>query len=177
MIRSASVQDLPRLQDIERAAGGPFRDIGMAAVADDEPPTLEDLRGYEAAGRAWVACDDEGLAVAYLLVDVIDEAAHVEQVSVHPDHARRGLGRALIDTAARWAMGQGLEAVTLTTFAQVPWNAPYYSRLGFVEVSEADIGPGVRALREDERDKGLDAWPRIVMRRRLDATGRLPTPQ
>ncbi len=122
MIRSASAQDLPRLQDIERAAGAPFRDIGMAVIASDEPPTLAVLRAYQAAGRAWVACDEEGLAVAYLVVDVIDDAAHVEQVSVDPGHARRGLGRALIDSAARWALGQGLEALTLTTFAQVPWK-------------------------------------------------------
>lgn len=171
MIRGASVQDLPRLRDIERAAGELFRDIGMAAIADDDPPALADLQRYQAAGRGWVACDGEDLPVAYLVADVIDGAAHIEQVSVHPSHSRRGLGRALIDAAARWALDDRLEALTLTTFANVPWNAPYYRRLGFDEVDESQAGPGLGALRDDEREQGLDVWPRVIMRRSLGPTG------
>lgn len=38
-IRPADPADLPLLQDLERAAGEPFRALGMAAIADDEPPT------------------------------------------------------------------------------------------------------------------------------------------
>ncbi|MGH3698833.1 MAG: alpha/beta fold hydrolase [Pseudonocardiaceae bacterium] len=34
---------------------------------------------------------------------MVDGNAHVEQVSVHPDHARQSLGAALLDTAAAWA--------------------------------------------------------------------------
>jgi GNAT superfamily N-acetyltransferase len=61
--------------------------------------------------------------VAYLLVDEVDQHAHIEQVTVHPLHARCGLGRNLIAEAARWAAAQGLEGLTLTTFDNVPWNA------------------------------------------------------
>ena len=169
MIRPAELHDLPRLQDIERAAGAAFRELGMAAVADDDPPTLEHLARYQARGRAWVATADQAgddtTAVAYLLVDVVDGAAHVEQVSVDPRHARQGLGRRLIDTAAAWAVQQGLVAVTLTTFAEVPWNAPYYARLGFSVIPEADVGPGLLAVRRHEHDLGLDVWPRLSMRR------------
>ena len=174
VIRRAGVQDLTRLQDIERAAGAPFRGVGMAAIADDDPPTLENLRAYQAAGRAWVASEDDDVPVAYLLVDVVDDAAHVEQVSVHPDYARCGVGRELIETAAQWACEQGLQAVTLTTFAEVAWNAPYYTRLGFKVIEDGHAGPELQALRRHEREKGLDAWPRVSMRRPVgtDAGGR-----
>lgn len=169
MIRRAELSDLPRLQDIERAAGAAFREIGMAAIADDDPPTLEHLVQYQTRGRAWVAtadhAGDDAMAVAYLLADVVDGAAHVEQVSVDPRYARQGLGRRLIDTATAWAVQQGLVAVTLTTFAEVPWNAPYYTRLGFTVIPEADAGPGLQAVRRHEHDLGLDAWPRLSMRR------------
>lgn len=50
-VRNATSQDLPRLRDIERAAGAAFRDFAMDAVADDEPPTLEVLSGFEGDGR------------------------------------------------------------------------------------------------------------------------------
>ncbi len=91
-IRAAVAAELPLLQDIERAAGEPFRSLGMAAIADDDPPSLESLEAYRRAGRAWVAVDAADRPVAYLLAETVDGAAHVEQVSVHPDAARRGVG-------------------------------------------------------------------------------------
>lgn len=160
MIREASLTDLPILRDIERAAGAPFRDLGMTAIADDEPPTIEELSAYQRAGRAWVLGDPP---VAYVLAEEVDGYAHIEQVSVHPRHSRRGAGRELIDHVGGWAAARGLAGLTLTTFADVPWNAPYYARLGFTVVT--DLTPGLRAIRAREAALGLDTWPRVVMRR------------
>ncbi|MBB5852574.1 GNAT family N-acetyltransferase [Amycolatopsis umgeniensis] len=164
MIRPATPEDLPALQDIERAAGEPFRALGMAAIADDDPPSLADLAAYQSVGHAWV-CDTGDGPVAYLLAEVVDGHGHIEQVSVHPDHARRGLGRRLIEHAAEWASREGLAGLTLTTYAEVPWNAPYYARLGFATLDEDDLTDGLRAIRTHEIARGLDAWPRVTMRR------------
>ncbi|MEU3625907.1 GNAT family N-acetyltransferase [Amycolatopsis coloradensis] len=164
MIRLAAFEDLPVLQDIERAAGEPFRALGMAAIADDDPPSIEDLAAYRSAGRAWVLDDGDG-PLAYLLAEVVDGYGHIEQVSVHPDHARRGLGRQLIEHAGKWAAREGLAGLTLTTYTEVPWNAPYYARLGFVTLGEDDLTEGLRAIRSHEIACGLDAWPRVTMRR------------
>ncbi|MFD7866441.1 GNAT family N-acetyltransferase [Streptomyces sp. NPDC057682] len=190
-IRTARSADLPLLQDIERAAGEPFRALGMAAVADDAPPPLDLLDAYRADGRARVVTGDDDRPLGYLLVDRVDGCAHVEQVSVHPSAARRGLGRALIDDAERWAVREGLEALTLTTFRDVPWNAPYYARLGFrvldgsgpdrpdgrgsARPNESGLTEGLRAIRAAEVRHGLDRWPRVCMRRdvpQLTGTGR-----
>jgi GNAT superfamily N-acetyltransferase len=160
VIREASLTDLPVLRDIERAAGAPFLDVGMAAIAADEPPAIDELAAYQRAGRAWVWGDPP---VAYVLADEVDGYAHIEQVSVHPGHSRRGIGRALVDHVGAWAAERGLAGLTLTTFADVPWNAPYYARLGFVVVT--DLTPGLRTIREHETARGLDAWPRVAMRR------------
>lgn len=168
-IRPARPDDLGCLPDIERAAGRAFATIGMAAVAADEPPAPDLLAAYQGDGRCWVAADEDDHPVAYLLVDDIDGAAHVEQVSVHPDWARRHIGRRLLGAAEDWAYDRGLPALTLTTFAEVPWNAPYYRRLGFRVVADDDLAPGVRRIRDQERSRGLDHWPRVVMRRDLPA--------
>ena len=165
MIRPARTDDLPALRELERAAGAPFRDLDMAVVADDEPPTVDELAAFQRDGRAWVATAQDDAPVAYLLVDVVDGAAHVEQVSVHPQHARQRLGERLIDTAASWARDRSLGTLTLTTYADVPWNGPYYRRLGFEVVPEHEVGSGLRSVREHEAARGLDAWPRVVMRR------------
>jgi GNAT superfamily N-acetyltransferase len=137
----------------------------MAAVADDDPPSITELIAFQQDGRAWVITDESDCPVAYLLLDVVDGNAHVEQVSVHPDHARQGLGKTLLDTAAAWAQQQRLVALTLITYAQVPWNAPYYQRLGFQVVPEDQITVGLRGVGEREQARGLAKWSRVTMRR------------
>jgi GNAT superfamily N-acetyltransferase len=166
-IRPARAEDLVAMQLVERAAGEPFRALGMDEIADDEPPPLEHLAQYQQAGRAWVAVVD-GEVVAYLVLDVVADAAHVEQVSVDPRHGRQRIGQRLIETAADWARARGLHELTLTTFADVPWNAPYYARLGFSPLPDAAQPPELAAIRDLERARGLDRWPRVAMRRELD---------
>jgi GNAT superfamily N-acetyltransferase len=165
MIRDARAEDLSKLRGIEIAAGEAFRLVGMAAIADDPPPDLDALGVYQQDGRAWVATDSAAEPIAYLLLDVVDRCAHIGQVTVHPRHARRGIGRLLIEEAARWAAARGLHELTLTTFEEVPWNAPYYRRLGFREVPESQWSEGIRQIVQSEREQGLAAWPRVVMAR------------
>ena len=74
---------------------------------------------------------------------------------------------ALIEQAVAWAGQRGLGAVTLTTFTDVPWNAPYYERLGFRRLSGDELTPGLKAIRAREAAIGLDRWPRCCMRRDL----------
>ncbi|PGH04906.1 hypothetical protein GX51_03202 [Blastomyces parvus] len=186
-IRPARPADLPLLQAIERAAGEPFRALGMAEIADDDPPPLTLLQIYTDNKRGWVATtttksepgladenndDDEGHPVAYLLASTVDGTAHIEQVSVHPTAARRGLGAALINHLAAWAAAQrDLSALTLTTFAEVPWNAPYYQRIGFRVLEAHELGEGLCEIRRLEGERGLDRWPRVCMRRELPVGG------
>jgi GNAT superfamily N-acetyltransferase len=165
-IRAASESDLPVLQDIERAAGRAFGEIGMPEIADDEPLEVAELAEYQRSGRAWVAVDTVDVPVAYLVADIVDGNTHIEQVSVHPDYGRRGIGRQLIEHVADWSRQHGRSAMTLTTFADVPWNAPYYARCGFTIVTEP--APGLRRIRQREAARGLDRWPRVGMRRQIE---------
>lgn len=128
---------------------------------------MAELATFADDGRAWVFADADDRPVAYLLVDVVDGEAHIEQVSVRPEHARRGIGRQLIEVARDRAVAHELPALSLTTYADVPWNGPYYARLGFEVVPPDRLAGGMRAIRATEAAEGLDAWPRVVMRRRL----------
>ena len=166
-ISAARADDLASLVEIERAAGETFRSLGMDLVADDDPGSPEELMAYAEGGRAFVALGVDDRPLGYLLLDVVDDAAHIEQVSVHPDHARQGIGRALIERAAAWATARDLRALTLTTYLDVPWNGPYYERLGFRYLAHQEETPGLRDIRQHERAVGLDAWPRACMRRSL----------
>lgn len=137
----------------------------MPAVAADEPMSSERLVAYARAGRSWVATDREDHVVGYVVVELIDGCAHVEQLSVRPSHQGQGLGRALLAEVERWAAAGGIEALTLTMFAEVPWNRPLYEHLGFRVLREEELSPGLRALRTDEAAHGLDPESRVCMRR------------
>ena len=163
-IRPATVDDLPFLPPIEVAGGAAFASVDMHDIADDAPPGLDELTAYQHDGRAWVAVA-AGAPVAYLLADRVDGDAHIAQVTVHPDHAGHRIGAALIDRCAAWGRSWGARRITLTTFADVPWNAPYYARLGFTAVPPRDLTPGLAAIRAAEAARGLDRWPRVAMSR------------
>lgn len=165
-IRDARAEELEALRDIESAAGRLFIGVGMTFVADDPPPPVELLRGHQQAGLAWVAVDPDDQPIAYLLADRVDGNAHIEQVSVHPSFGHRRIGRSLIDHVGGWAGEHGLPALTLTTFADVPWNAPYYLRCGFLPVPEAAMGPELAVLLAGEQERGLGRFAtRVAMRK------------
>ncbi|MCX4625782.1 GNAT family N-acetyltransferase [Streptomyces sp. NBC_01443] len=166
-IRAVHTDELPLLQAIERAAGECFRGIGMPEIADDEPLPLDELARYQRTGLAWVAVTEADAPLAYLIADRVDGNLHIEQVSVHPDGARRRIGRSLLEHLAARAAADSIPALTLTTFEDVPWNAPYYARCGFERLADGELSPGLKDIRDREAEHGLDRWPRICMRRVL----------
>jgi GNAT superfamily N-acetyltransferase len=137
------------------------------------PSVLNETTGlnvFEAARRQrhlWVALAD-GTPVGFARVEVPEPTrAHLEEIDVHPDHGRRGLGRRLVASVCKWATTAGYRSVTLTTFRDVPWNMPFYQRLGFEVMAPHELSPALRALVEDETRRGLDPATRVVMRRWL----------
>lgn len=102
--------------------------------------------------------------VGFARVDELDGQAHLEQLSVDPVAARRGLGRALVEAAANESRLRGFTAMTLCTFTDIAFNAPFYASCGFEECWSP--GPGLAALRAYEAELGLDALGRRISMRR-----------
>jgi GNAT superfamily N-acetyltransferase len=166
-IRPATSHDLERLPAIESAGDVLFADAGM-----QPPPGVSSVEELAAALLVLVAGRPP---VGFARIEVVDGIVHLEQLSVHPRVSRRGIGRELVAAVCTWAAEHGSNAVTLITYRDVPWNAPYYTRLGFSELT--DLSPGLRKLRAHEQEIGLDALgPRIVMRRDLSASSQPPKP-
>ena len=166
-IRPPRPAELGLLVEIERAAGGAFADHGMPEIAAADPGSVAELEPYRAAGAAWVAVDATDTPIAYILTADLDDGIHVDQVSVSPAHRGARIGAALIDHVAGLARASGRSAVTLTTFRDIPWNAPYYARLGFRELAEDEWGPDLRARVAHERAVIPGDAPRVAMTRPL----------
>lgn len=167
-IRLASADEIHKVAPLEQAAGEVFRTIGMDAVADDPPIAESILLQAVEEQRLWFAVE-YGVLKAYLLGDFLPQSLHIEQVTVHPDAARRGLGALMIESVSADPRSRERGLITLTSFANVPWNAPYYERIGFLDIAESEWPEGVAEKVAAERESGLAAWPRVVMQRVIPA--------
>jgi GNAT superfamily N-acetyltransferase len=164
-------RDLPLLAPIELAAATLLRGHAPDSVLRETTDERE-LTSARSEGRLWVALADD-VPVGFAIIDVLwRDLAHLEEVDVHPDHGRCGHGGRLVAAVCDWASRRGYLQVTLMTFRDVPWNMPFYVRLGFEAVPEAEVPAEVRAIVDDETQRGLDPTRRVVMRYRCVDAGR-----
>ncbi|KQY29302.1 acetyltransferase [Caulobacter sp. Root487D2Y] len=163
VFRPARPEEIETIRALERASAQRFVGL-MDALAADEPTPASILAPRIAAGGLVVAVEDEAL-VGFVMFRRVETRAYVEQLDVLPAFAGRRIGAALLDAAAEWARTAGLDGLSLSTFRDVPWNAPYYRRLGFVDLAE--LTPGMAAIRETHLARGLDEDARVFMTRDL----------
>jgi GNAT superfamily N-acetyltransferase len=162
-IALAGLRDLPLIPEIELASAELLVGHAPESVLRETTSPFA-LRKAQRAGRLWLALEaDTPVGFAHVVVHESGEA-HLEELGVHPSHGRCGLGRRLVQTVAAWATSHGFDAVTLTTFRDVPWNMPFFARLGFEAVAPEMVGASLRAVVDDETRRGLEPARRIVMR-------------
>jgi GNAT superfamily N-acetyltransferase len=159
----ARQHDLPLLPAIELAAARMLTGHAPAAVLGETTTQFEHRAAWRHR-RLWVAlADDVPVGFAHVVVRE-PGVAHLEELDVHPEHGRRGLGRSLVSALCAWAAEQRYGAVTLTTFRDVPWNMPFYESVGFVVVPPDEISSALLSVVIDEYRRGLDPHRRVVMR-------------
>ena len=164
-IRHVRPGELAALPEIERFAAERFASFGLAEIFSRIVTPLGLLRERAQAGQVWVAVGDDDRPVGFAVVSTLDGNAHLDEVDVHPDHGRRGIGAALVETACAWARSAGYRAITLSTLRNVPWNAPFYLKRGFRILAETELTQALQELLESEARLGLPMQGRVLMRR------------
>ena len=164
----ATAQMVDQLPAIERAAAALFPREDLPAALAEDAFAVDTFAAAARDGRLWAALDASHQPVGFALVWMTDGQPHLEELDVLPEHARRGIGRALIETVVDWAQGHGYRTLTLVTFRHIAWNAPFYRRPGFEDLPADEEGTELRRLREMEAASGLDPSKRVAMR--LDLT-------
>lgn len=154
------------LPEIERLAAGLFKtcpeELGITEEMYEDVSSVETFAAAQRAGRLWVASEG-GAPVGFALVTEIEGYAHLDEIDVLPPHGGRGIGSALLTTVCRWAKDNGYAAVTLRTFRDVPWNAPFYRSRGFRIVESAAVSAAHVRLEAAERRRGLRTDIRVTM--------------
>jgi GNAT superfamily N-acetyltransferase len=161
-ITAARANDLPLLPAVELAAARLLAGHAPESVLT-ETTNDEELKEALLLGHLWVALADD-VPVGFAHVKVLEPTvAHLEEIDVHPEHGRRGLGTKLVMAVCAWAARDGYRSVTLTTFRDLPWNMPFYARLGFQVIVPEEFSPALRSVLEDETRRGLDPRRRVAM--------------
>jgi GNAT superfamily N-acetyltransferase len=170
-IAAARPGDCTALGAIERAAAGLLRGYAPESVLRESTDESE-FREAQSQGRLWVALEGDN-PVGFALVEMLaSDLPHLEEVDVHPAHGRRGVGARLVRTVCEWVARSGFPGLTLTTYRDVPWNMPFYARLGFEEVAVGERRRELEAIVRSEAMRGLDPERRLVMRYEVRANQR-----
>ena len=165
---------LPQIEAIEVAAGDLFPETELPDALRATFTPRAELAKAQAAGRLWVAVERSGQPVGFAYVRLVEGEPHLQEMDVHPGHGRRGIGTRLLRQVSEWARAGGFRRVTLTSFRFVPWNRPFYERMGFRCLEPEELTPALAQILRDEADEGFDPSRRVAMR--LDLSGRPGTP-
>ena len=165
-IRSATRGECARLPEIEKQAGQLFQTLDMGYVSEMPPNPLEVFEQAKEKGNLWVALDVANLC-GFILVECRDHIGHIKELSVLPSSGRKGIGRGLITQAEGWAKAEECPWLSLSTFRDVPWNRPFYEKLGFAVCDPAILGPA--HVKDAENGKRLfPKHPRVIMRKAIE---------
>lgn len=164
-IRLAQPDELATAVDIDDAASALYAGAGIdLSFGDDHPYTVAERARWQRcldAGTVHFALDGD-TPVGFAAVESLDGKPHLEQLSVRPAFGRRGIGSALLQTAIVFAGGP----LTLTTYRHLPWNAPWYVRMGFRPLADHELSDGLKARMKEERQALPLPMMRVAMLRR-----------
>ena len=159
-LRLARPGDAAVMPEIERAAAALF--TAEPAIAFTHTRSEAEFARLIRRGHCLVAHVGEVMA-GFLVAEPFSREIHIWEMAVAPAFQRRGIGSGLVRAAMIDARNTGFKALTLTTSRDLAWNAPFYARLAFAEVTALDAHPRLAGELANEVDDGLPADRRCAM--------------
>jgi GNAT superfamily N-acetyltransferase len=166
-IEDASVSEVDVLVEVDRAASTLFEPTGLLSeeALNDHVP-VEILASAAENGDLFTARLESGQPVGFALVSLRGGMLYLDQISVHPDHGKRGIGAALLTRVIDEAKRRKLRRVSLSTFRDLPWNGPFYAKHGFREIKRGDMADWMLKLERIQAEE-LDVSQRCFMVRKI----------
>jgi GNAT superfamily N-acetyltransferase len=166
-IKLAGSEHLSAIPAIELAASAMFPEADLPVEVRYLVIENELLQEAQSDARLWVALTDERTPVGFAMAGIIDGGAHLDEMDVMPDFGRQGVGTRLVRTIIDWARLGDYPVLTLITFRHLPWNAPFYERMGFEAMATSELGEELASLLQAESEAGIDVHKRVCMKLKL----------
>ena len=173
-IRHATCSDIPDIQAIERSASHLFQQSPYPELSAFSPISVET---YQTA----FCCDHPILIAEYCQRDQSNneqkalkkagfayglpwgDGLHLQEISVHADFQRLGIGKTLLSAFILVAKHRSSNFISLTTYSDIAWNAPFYQSFGFQTLARQSIPKHLETVLQREIDQGANAATRIAM--------------
>ncbi len=163
-IRLATHEDAQFLPAVEESAGQTFAGHPKFDwIAKGEVQPVENHVECIRKDLEWLVVDSHDQPVGFIMVEHLTGSLHIVELSVQQSAQGKSLGKRLITQVIDFAKSQQVSHVTLTTFRDIPWNAPYYQRLGFSIMAASQLTPELDAILQQEVDAGFQAADRCAM--------------
>lgn len=165
-IRLGELADVNKIHDIESSAARLFNNADLPESLKNDCLPSDYVRESIAASLVWVAVEGADTPIGFAVTEAFGSSLHLAEISVHPLHARQGIGRRLVATVIAAAQKADYFDVTLTTFEHLPWNGPFYSSCGFCLIEELDLS--TRLVDSLKKENKLGLSNRVAMAIRLE---------
>ena len=167
-IRLATPREADQIAEIELGGVPQFQELpGFETAFTGFVARPEKYSALIEASHVFVGVNEVDWPLGFCAVGALDDEAYLAELGVMRACQRQGLGSMLVDRACDWARENDYSSILLSTFLNVPWNAPFYAKRGFVRLDPTELDkPGIRAQREHEA-LFLDMSNRVFMRRHL----------
>lgn len=167
-IRLARPDDAEAFHRVEEDAAALLHDEpSLAGTVLPPIASASDHARTIAKGRSLTALHGEDV-IGFAAIGAVGRDLHLAELSVARAHQRRGVGGLLLRAAMIDARNSGYRAITLNTYRDIPWNAPFYARFGFVEVEDVSGHPHLARSRDGAAALGLPMDRRCAMILLLD---------
>jgi GNAT superfamily N-acetyltransferase len=151
----AKPEHLAALPQIERAAAEVFPEGMIPDEVKDYVLSLDDFENALAKNQLWIAVTMDNNPVGFAVAIAKGKSAMLAELDVDPEHQRQGLGRKLVQTVINWAREEGFNNLNLTTFSNIPWNAPFYEKMGFRRLRGVELTADLITALDREAELGL----------------------
>jgi N-acetylglutamate synthase and related acetyltransferases len=160
---NADASQVAQISEIEKKAAaifppGKIPKQLMEATVDESELLLAIVED-----RLWVIMEKgNDNPLGFVLLRFFGQIIYIAEIDVLPEYGRRGLGAALLSQVISHGRDKAFTAIYLTTFATIPWNAPFYAKHGFSTVEDDLLPDPIRKTIENERKLGFS--DRVGMR-------------
>jgi GNAT superfamily N-acetyltransferase len=116
----------------------------ISVIGRKPVPMLADYPSLIQRGVVYVLPHERRIA-GVLVIWPQDGAMLIENVAVHPDFQKLGIGRKLLDFAEQCARETGLNKMALYTNEKMVYNQQYYGKIGYSE-TKRELTPDGRRI-------------------------------